>query len=152
MSANIPSTLKNKNLSQGMMQSSGKTVRRLGQLKGQGRPRLEQNCWGWIKVASTFLRWPSISTAPCSTSLATDFSGAWWQSRIVHGHPGPMVMFIYPALCSFCLVYMGQGSLQTPDTVPQFKLCDLVVGMYTILNALSSLSWDLTYFFKSNWK
>lgn len=79
--------------SQGIMQNWGKTVRTLCHAKGQHRSRMEENSWGWTKVAGTFLRWPSISTAPCSTSFATGLGGGWRWSRTGHRHPGPVIMF-----------------------------------------------------------
>lgn len=56
--------------------------------------------------------------------LATDTQGPWWCLP----DPSQLLLCLY-----------AEGSLQTPNTVMQFKLCDLVEGMYTILNALRFL-------------
>lgn len=91
MSANIPSTLKN--LSQCIIQ---KICKEPGSLKGPTQTqtrtkqqRLNQGCKHFPQMAQCF-------PAPCSTSLATDLSGAWRQIRTGHRHHGPMVMFTLP--------------------------------------------------------
>lgn len=65
----------------------------------------------------------------------------WWMEMKQDWPQAPRACdYVYPALCKFYLVCMWQGSSETPDNKLQFRLCDLVEGMYTILNALSSLS------------